>query len=175
MPWPKEHEIRWVEQRVRERELIEREQDEAKPEYERQHPDSNKSGEFSRVDYLAWLLHVRDRLPYQKVGDRLFSYQEVEDRLVAGDPESRKMKAYRACARVEGEFGRGPLRRKRKPLGFAILGGHPVLKPPKRRRASQANRPGAGPRAKTSARSQQSPSDAACVGSTNNTQRPKAN
>jgi len=121
MSWPKEDEIRWVEWRARERELIEGERKAGKPDYQRQHPEWAKSGELSRGDYLAWLLIVRDGLSFQTVGNMLF----------AGDatPEGRKAKARRAWARVEWEFGRGPLKRKRKPLGFAIAGGQIVLKP----------------------------------------------
>ena len=126
MLWTKEQEIRWVEHRVRERELIEREQSEGKPDYQRQHPDWNKSGEFTRQDYLAWLLHTRDGRSFQEVGDTLFATDQT--------PEGRKQRAYRAWARVEWEFDRPPLKRKRKPLGFAICGPFIVLKPPERRR-----------------------------------------
>ncbi len=126
-PWAKEDQIRWVEQRVREREVIERERTEGKFEYQRQHPEWDKSGELSRVDYTAWLLHVRDRRSFQQVGNKLFARDQT--------PEGRKIKAYRAWARVEWEFGRGPLKRKPKPLGLAICGPYIVLKPPERRRA----------------------------------------
>ena len=121
MPWPKEDEIRWVEQRVRERELIESERD--VPQYEKHHPEWGKSGKWEKMDYLAWLLHAQDRLPFQKIGDRLYARD--------APGEGRKMKAWRAWARVEWEFDRGPLKRERKPLGFAILGGCVVLIPPK--------------------------------------------
>lgn len=129
MAWLKEQEIRWVEQRVLEREAIERdrydENGKLKPEIQRRRTEDDKIGEFSRVDYLAWLYHVRDKLSFQKTGDQLFSGDQT--------PEGRKVKAHRAWNRVEWEFGRGSLKRKRKPLGFAILGGQIVLIPTTRR------------------------------------------
>jgi hypothetical protein len=71
MPWPKEDKIRWVEQRILEREFIDRELE----------------------DYTAWLLHVRDEDSFQDVGDLLHSKDLT--------PEGRKAKAQRACDRVE--------------------------------------------------------------------------
>jgi hypothetical protein len=112
MAWLKEQETRWVEQRVVEREDIERDRSDEngkrKPEIQRRRPEDAKVGEFSKIDYLAWLKHERDGLSHQKVGDLLFRSDHT--------PEGRKMKAYRAWNRVESEFGRGSLKRKRKPL-----------------------------------------------------------
>ena len=116
MRWLKEQEIRWVEQRVLEREAIERdrydENGNPKPEIQRRRPEGRKSGSFDKEDYLAWLNHERDGLSHQDAGDRLSPTDQT--------PEGRKMKAYRAWNRVESEFGRGSLKRKRKPLSFAI-------------------------------------------------------
>ena len=116
MAWRKEQEIRWVEQRILEREAIERdrydENGKPKPEIQRRRPEGHKSGKFGKEDYLAWLYHERDGLSYQVVGDRLFPKDQT--------PEGRKMRAYRAWNRVEWEFGRGSLKRKRKPLSRAI-------------------------------------------------------
>jgi hypothetical protein len=114
MAWLKEQEIRWVEQRILEREAIERdrydENGKPKPEIKRRRPEGYKSGKFSKEDYLAWVCHERDGVSYQDVGDRLFPKDQT--------PEGRKMKAYRAWNRVEWEFGRGSLKRKRKRLSF---------------------------------------------------------
>jgi hypothetical protein len=134
MPWPKEDEIRWVEQRILERQFIEREREreerEGIPELYRQH--HGKLGDFNLEDYLAWIRHVRDRLSFQAVGEMLFSKDQT--------PDGRKMKAHRAWARVEWEFGRGPLKRKRKPLGFAIFGPYIVPKRSEQRRARRAHK-----------------------------------
>jgi hypothetical protein len=110
MAWLKEQEIRWVEQRVLEREAIERdrydENGKPKPEIQRRRAEDDKTGEFDKIDYLAWLYHVRDKLSFQKTGDQLFSGDQT--------PEGRKVKAHRAWNRVEWEFRRGSLKRKRK-------------------------------------------------------------
>lgn len=111
--WTKEQEIRWVEQRVREREVIENEQAEGKPDHQRQHPDWCKTGEYTRVDYLAWLFTVRDELSFQDVGEKLFAKDQT--------PNGRKMRAYRAWERVEREFHRGPLKRRHKPTTLSDL------------------------------------------------------
>ncbi len=125
MGWLKGNEIRWAEQRICERDLIERERNLGLQEHQRHHPEWNKSGEWEKEDYQAWLLHVRDELSFQSIGDLLFDKDQT--------PDGRKMKARRAWARVEWEFGRGPLKRKPRPLGFAILGGQIVLKSSVRR------------------------------------------
>jgi hypothetical protein len=102
VPWPKEDEIRWVEWRIREREGIES---------GRRSPDWGMQGHCSLQDYKVWILHVRDGVSFQKIGDELF--------LVDADPENRKMKAYRAYKSVEAEFRRGN-RKRTEPLGFWI-------------------------------------------------------
>lgn len=80
VPWPKDDEIRWVEWRIREREGIES---------GRRSADWGTHGRCSLQDYRAWILHKRDGISFQKIGDELF----VRD----ADPDNRKMKAYRAC------------------------------------------------------------------------------
>jgi hypothetical protein len=102
VPWPKDDEIRWVEWRIREREGIESGQ---------RSPDLGTQGRCSLQDYKAWILHVRDEISFQKIGDKLFSKE--------ADPDNRKMKAYRAYQSVESEFRRGNLK-KREPIGFWI-------------------------------------------------------
>jgi len=104
VPWPKEDEIRWVDWRIREREAIEAGRS----------PDWSKSGRWELKDYKAWLLHERDGLSFQTIGDMLFPKY-------AGD-ENRKMRAYRAYNRVEGEFRRGNLKRGREAVEFWISG-----------------------------------------------------
>jgi len=102
VPWPKDDEIRWVEWRIREREGIES---------GRRSADLITEGRFTLQDYKAWILHVRDEISFQKIGDMLFPRDGV--------PDNRKMKAYRAHDRVESEFHRGTLK-KRVPIGFWI-------------------------------------------------------
>jgi hypothetical protein len=102
VPWPKEDEIRWVEWRIREREGIES---------GRRSADLITEGRYTLQDYKAWILHVRDEISFQKIGNELFSKD--------ADPENRKMKAYRAYQKVESEFRRGNLK-KREPIGFWI-------------------------------------------------------
>ena len=92
------------------------------PGCQRRHPEWRKNGALSKVAYLAWLLDERDGLSFDRVGERVFAKEHDESDSVeaggksAGEPDSRKMRAYRAWRRVEREFGRGPLRRKPKPL-----------------------------------------------------------
>src|SRR5215470_18927523 len=98
----KEDEVRWVEQRVREREYIDREQKESIPGCQRRHPEWRKNGALSKVAYLAWLLDERDGLSFDRVGERVFAKEHDESDSVeaggksAGEPDSRKMRAYRA-------------------------------------------------------------------------------
>jgi len=102
VPWPKEDELRWVEWRIREREGIES---------GRRSADWGTKGQCSLQDYKTWILHVRDGISFQRIGDELFP--------VDPDPDNRKMKAYRAYKSVESEFRRGD-RKKTEPLGFWI-------------------------------------------------------
>ena|SRR5271166_5036364 len=95
--WPKDDEIRWVQYRIREREAIEGGIT----------PNWEKKGECSLVDYRAWLLHEKDGLSFQKIGELLFSNCK--------EPDNQKMRADRAHDRVEGEFHRGHRKRIAKP------------------------------------------------------------
>src|ERR1700737_761618 len=102
VPWPKEDEIRWVQQRICERESIE----------SRKSAALSPTGQCELLDYRAWLLHERDDLSFYEIGEMLFAR--------CAGLENRKMRAYRAHDRVEGEFRRGHLKRDRESFGFCI-------------------------------------------------------
>ncbi len=94
--WPKEDERRWVQWRIWEREAIEAGRT----------AEWNKEGTCSLTDYRAWLLHEEDGLSFQEIGNKLFSDYK--------GPENRKMRAFRAHEKVEGEFHRGNRKRAQK-------------------------------------------------------------
>jgi hypothetical protein len=75
-------------------------------------PDWGKKGKWDLAEYRSWLLHERDGVSFQKIGNALFPKD--------ADPENRKMKAYRAYDRVESEFGRGHLKKRNQPAEFWI-------------------------------------------------------
>jgi hypothetical protein len=63
VPWPQEDEMRWVQWRIWGREAIEAEKK----------PDWNKEGSCSLTDYRVWLLHEKDGLSFQEIGNSAFS------------------------------------------------------------------------------------------------------
>ncbi len=111
--WPKEDEIRWVEQRFRERERIRRD------------PSSAtwfKSGTLEEYKYKTWLLHVTgEELSFQEIGDQLFPEDRDNRDDVNQDPAVRKRKAYLAFLDVEWELGRGRKKKERKQFSEADL------------------------------------------------------
>jgi len=119
--WPKADEIRWAQWRARERKALE----EGKIA-----TNTRIEGKSKLVDYQAWLLRekngfsdlspeaIRDLFPpevsiksqilplsFQKIGDLLFPK--------TNDPDNRKKRAADARNRVESEFGRGSLKRRK--------------------------------------------------------------
>ena len=123
-----EHELRWVEQRIRERECIDAERNAGTPGLQRKHPDWRKTGRYDVTAYLAWKLTEESSL--QKAGDRLFATD--------GTPEGRKAKAHRRWKQVELELGRDhdegkrKTKRKARALDFKIAGDGQIVALPER-------------------------------------------
>jgi hypothetical protein len=105
--WPRYHEVRWVQQRIWEREAREREKASGEP------SGWFVRGECDLKDYRAWKLIVADGVSLAEVGWQLFRDRHVDPNDDDPDnPDRLKRRAHLAYQRVEREFRRGPSQKK---------------------------------------------------------------
>lgn len=131
MVWPKDDEIRWVQMRICEREALQSDK-----------LRTDMSGQFDLRHYRAWMLHKADKLSFAAIGKRLFA-GDGDGGDDPDNPDRLKRRAVLAYHRVEWELGRGPLKRERRPLGFAVSAPGIILhqaKPTAARPARKAGR-----------------------------------
>lgn len=114
LDWPKDDQIRWVQWRIRERETIEAGTS----------PSWCKQGDCQLTEYRAWLLHEQEGRSFVQIGEQLFRDESSNwsdpNKDQPNNPDELKQRAYRAFQRVEREFGRGPLKKKKSPPGFRL-------------------------------------------------------